>query len=132
VSEALLDANVLIAGADHAHTHHDEAATWIERHGRPFATCAITQGALLRHLIRAGASAPAAIDALRSITTSELHRFWSCDAEFSAGTLRGVVGHRQVTDAYLAAMARARDARLATFDLGLAAVHPDVVQLIRT
>ena len=41
-----------------------------------------------------------------------------------------IANHRQVTDAYLAALARARGARLATLDRGLAAAHPDVAVLV--
>jgi uncharacterized protein len=37
-----------------------------------------------------------------------------------------VLGHRQVTDAYLAALARHHHGKLATFDKGLAALHSDV------
>jgi hypothetical protein len=36
------------------------------------------------------------------------------------------MGHRQVTDAYLAALARQQGGRLVTFDAGLAVLHPDV------
>jgi uncharacterized protein len=39
-------------------------------------------------------------------------------------------GHRQVTDAYLAALARKHGAKLATFDQALALVHPDVAVLL--
>jgi len=39
-------------------------------------------------------------------------------------------GQRQVTDAYLAALARVRSGRLATFDRGLAALHADVAFLV--
>jgi uncharacterized protein len=46
--------------------------------------------------------------------------------------LDGVIGHRQVTDAYLAELARRREARLATFDKGLAALHADVAELVPT
>jgi predicted nucleic acid-binding protein len=42
----------------------------------------------------------------------------------------GVIGHRQVTDAYLAQLARANHGRLATFDRGLAALHTDIAELI--
>ncbi len=45
--------------------------------------------------------------------------------------LRSVVG-RQVTEAYLAALARARSGRLATLDRGVVAVHPDVADLVPT
>jgi uncharacterized protein len=44
----------------------------------------------------------------------------------------GVVGHRQVTDAYLAQLARSRDGQLATLDSGLAHLHNDVAVLIPT
>jgi hypothetical protein len=36
------------------------------------------------------------------------------------------MGHRQVTDAYLAALARHHGGRPVTFDKGLVALHPDV------
>jgi len=41
-----------------------------------------------------------------------------------------VQGHKQVTDAYLAALARAHGGRLATLDATLAAMHPDVADLM--
>jgi len=43
-----------------------------------------------------------------------------------------VLGHRQVTDAYLAGLARAHRGRLPTMDRGLVAVHPDVADLVPT
>jgi uncharacterized protein len=42
----------------------------------------------------------------------------------------GIVGHRQVTDAYLAHLARSHSARLVTFDQALAKLHRDVADLI--
>ena len=36
------------------------------------------------------------------------------------------MGHRQVTDAYLAALARHHRGKLASFDRGLVALHTDV------
>jgi hypothetical protein len=44
----------------------------------------------------------------------------------------GIIGHRQVTEAYLAHLARSYSARLATFDQALAKLHPDVADLIPT
>jgi hypothetical protein len=44
--------------------------------------------------------------------------------------MQGVIGHRQVTDAYLAQLARVNAGRLATFDAGIAALHRDVADLI--
>jgi uncharacterized protein len=46
------------------------------------------------------------------------------------GPGEGIVGHRQVTDAYLAQLARAHGSRLATFDLALAKLHHDVAELV--
>jgi len=44
--------------------------------------------------------------------------------------MTGVIGHRRVTDAYLAQLARHNGGKLATFDEGLAALHRDVAELI--
>lgn len=41
-----------------------------------------------------------------------------------------MLGQAQVTDAYLAALARQHGGKLATFDRGLAALHSDVAVLI--
>ena len=125
----LLDANLLIALGDSEHVHHDAVEEWLV--GSPaFATCPVTQGALLRHAFRRGASRTEAIDVLDSVTSSERHEFWPDDLGYGDVDLRGVVGHRQVTDAYLAGLARARGGRLATLDRGLALLHPDVALLV--
>ncbi|MFN2324118.1 MAG: VapC toxin family PIN domain ribonuclease, partial [Trueperaceae bacterium] len=63
---------------------------------------------------------------LAALTRHPRHDFWTADLGADAIDWNRVDGHRQVTDAYLAALARARMGRLATFDRGLAAVHPDV------
>jgi uncharacterized protein len=44
--------------------------------------------------------------------------------------MQGIVGHRQVTDAYLAQLARSRGARIATFDDAMAKLHQDVADLV--
>jgi hypothetical protein len=58
------------------------------------------------------------------------HEFWADDAAFDAVSFDGVIGHRQVTDAYLAHLARVRQGRMATFNQGLAKLHPDVADLV--
>ncbi|MEP7112949.1 MAG: hypothetical protein ABI862_06765 [Ilumatobacteraceae bacterium] len=50
----LLDANVLIALVDPDHLHHEWAADWFSQRDDAFATSPMTQGALIRHLLRAG------------------------------------------------------------------------------
>jgi toxin-antitoxin system PIN domain toxin len=126
----LLDSNVLVAVSQPAHEHHSSAKAWLTALDGFFATCPITQGALLRLLLRSGAAAVDALASLESVVRDERHEFWPDDLGYLAVDLNGVVGHRQVTDAYLAASARARSASLATFDRGLAALHRDVAVLI--
>ena len=58
------------------------------------------------------------------------HEFWPDDVSYGDVPVRGIVGHRQVTDAYLAQLARAHHAQLATFDQALAMLHTDVVELV--
>lgn len=126
----LLDANLLIALLVDDHVHHDVAEQWSTHVSGPFATCPITQGALLRFLVREGASGGEAQRFLGEVVAHEAHRFWPDDLGYDRIDLAAVVGHRQVTDAYLAGLARIHGGRLATLDRGLAAVHPDVVDLV--
>jgi uncharacterized protein len=123
----LLDGNVLVALVSPSHVHHEAARAWFAGSSVPFATCPITQGTLLRLLMRLGEfSASAAVQTLQGIAAHARHRFWVDDLAYAEIDWRGVMGHRQVTDAYLAALARRHRGRLATFDAGLAALHPDV------
>lgn len=66
------------------------------------------------------------------LTSHSRHAFWHDDLGYTKISWAGVLGHRQVTDSYLAALARHRNGRLATFDRGLAALHADVADLIET
>ncbi|MEY8015683.1 TA system VapC family ribonuclease toxin [Mycobacterium servetii] len=127
----LLDANVLIALVVAEHVHHDAAADWLAESDAGFATCPITQGSLVRFLVRAGQSAAAARDVVSAVTASKRHEFWPDSVSFADVEVGGVVGHRQVTDAYLAQLARSRNGRLATLDSGLAHLHNDVAVLIQ-
>ncbi len=122
----LLDSNVLVALVQEAHVHAERAGVWLEGLDQRFATCPITQGALLRLLLRGGVSTGDARAALESVTGDRRHEFWPDELDYLGVRLDGVVGHRQVTDAYLAALARARGGRLVTFDRGLAALRDDV------
>ncbi len=128
----LLDGNVLVALIDRAHVHHPAAVRWFESRVDAFATCPITQGTLMRMLLRFGAvaDAPSAVAVLVRLTSHTRHTFWPDDLGYARISWAGVLGHRQVTDSYLAALARHRNGRLATFDRGLAALHADVADLI--
>jgi toxin-antitoxin system PIN domain toxin len=126
----LLDANVLIALLVDDHVHHSSAEDWFAGINGSFATCPITQGSLVRLLIREGQPAATAREILARSTADPRHEFWPDDVPYTEVPTDGIVGHRQVTDAYLAQLARARRSRLATFDQALAALHRDVAELI--
>jgi uncharacterized protein len=126
----LLDANVLIALLVDDHVHHTAAENWFAAMPDNFATCPVTQGSLLRLLLREGQSAPAARAVLSQATANLRHEFWPDDVAYTDVPTAGIVGHRQVTDAYLAQLARSRTARLATFDQAMAKLHHDVTELV--
>jgi uncharacterized protein len=128
----LLDSNVLIALAVQEHVHHDAAMSWLASDDGLVATCPITQGALIRMLLRRGVCSNEILDQLGIIAAQPRHEFWPDYVPFTDVALNGVIGHRQVTDAYLAQLARSRTGGLATFDQGLAQLHTDVAHLVPT
>jgi len=129
---SLLDANVLIALVVAEHVHHDAAAEWLSASDSGFATCPITQGSLVRFLVRSGHPAAVARDVVNRVGQASRHEFWPDSISFADVEMAGVVGHRQVTDAYLAQLARHRKGRLVTLDGGLVDLHKDVAVLIPT
>jgi predicted nucleic acid-binding protein len=125
----LLDGNVLIALTVRDHIHHDVVRGWFGA-GRTFATSPTTQGTLLRFMVREGAAAKSALSVLAGLTGRRDHTFWPDLLPYDHVRLAGVVGHRQVTDAYIASLADESGGRVATLDRGLAAARADVVDLI--
>ncbi len=121
----LLDSNVLIALATPEHSLNARAAAWFRR-GHNFATCPITQGALYRFHLRVGvdATAESAKLLLESISALSRHEFWPDDVSYLDLPPTGIVGHKQVTDAYLVLLAGRHGGTLITMDQALAAVHP--------
>jgi predicted nucleic acid-binding protein len=121
-----------VALTDAAHVHYEAAVVCFAGSSQPFATCPITQGTLLRMLLRLGGAPDitAALAILGAMTSHARHRFWPDDIGYGAVITRGLQGHRQVTDAYLAALARHHQGRLVTFDHSLAALHGGGAALI--
>ena len=126
----LLDGNVLIAMTVAGHVHHDAAARWFAGSTRPHATTPITQGSLIRTVIRLGATAAEGVGLLDALTMAPGHVFWPDAVPYTEAILSRVAGHADVTDAYLAELARYHGGRLATFDRRLAVLHPDVADVI--
>lgn len=125
----LLDGNVLVALVVPEHVHHDIARSWFLG-GDTFATCPMVQGTLLRLLIRQGSGVPAASAALGAVVDHPRHEQWLDELTYAEVDMSRVLGHRQVTDAYLAELARRRGERVATLDRGFAAASPDVARLL--
>ncbi len=125
----LLDVNVLIALVVEEHVYHARALAWAASVER-FALCPIVEGSLVRFLVRAGESAATASAVLEALYQTERCEFWPDSVSYRNVDLAHVVGHQQVTDAYLASLAVAHDARLVTFDKALAAALPQAVQVI--
>jgi uncharacterized protein len=124
----LLDVNVLIALAWPNHVHHERAHEWFGGPERgPWATCPLTQSGFVRvssqpHVIPDARTPRQAIELLRSIVALPGHVFWEDDVAMSRPEPIDpdrIVGHRQVTDAHLLALAIRRGGRLATFDRGV-------------
>lgn len=121
---ALLDINVLLALLDADHVDHLAARAWLAseiEHG--WASCALTQNGFVRVVSQPRYPSPVppaeAIRRLRRAAGSAHHEFWPC--ELSLLDERRVDptrlhGPRQVTDAYLLALAVSQSGRFVTFD----------------
>lgn len=127
----LLDTNVLIALLWPSHAHHDLAAKWFGRHrSRGWATCPLTEAGFVRIVSNPAFSRDAvtpreAADLLAANTAAADHVFWPDNQPFAAATEftgQRLVGHQQVTDAYLLGLALKQGGVLATLDERIAAL----------
>jgi hypothetical protein len=121
----LLDVNVLVALFDPGHLHHDAAHVWFAAvRASGWATCPITENGLARVISNPAypgrrTAVADAVARLARFTRSGHHTRWPDDvsildvARFDASRLEG---HREITDAYLIALAVRRGGALATFD----------------
>lgn len=125
---SLLDANLLIALTHSAHVHHAEAHAWFAAQPkRRWATCALTQLAFVRltsnpKVVGREITPAEAMHALAAMAAQATHEYWPDAPEpLQLATLQcaALVGHRQVTDAYLLGLSALRKQCLATLDRGL-------------
>lgn len=124
---ALLDVNILIALLDAGHVHHATANSWLDAHiEQGWASCPLTQNGCLR-IMSADSYArrqPLAEIALRlrEATSMPFHEFWPDEisvldpGHFDHGRW---LTSRQITDAYLLALAVKRGGTFVTFDRGI-------------
>lgn len=125
----LPDVNVLVAIAWPEHTFHAAAVAWFDAHADGgWATCPITELGFLRisanaTVVEAPVRPNQAAALLAELQRIGDHQFWADDIQLSTSELfplDRLIGHRQVTDAYLLAICGQHGAMLATFDRGLA------------
>jgi len=116
----LLDVNFLVACGWRAHQHYAAARAWLDRQHQ-FATCPITQLGFLRVSIGPGhrASFEDAMIAFEAITKRKGAIFIPND--LPAGKITPVASHADITDAYLVALSKAHNLKLATLDDALCA-----------
>ena len=121
---SLLDINVIISLLDSGHVMHGAAIHWMElelNHG--WATCPITQNGVLRIM-----SQPAypnlrpvaqVAERLEEACKHASHVFWPEQISLlKKGLIRWerMLGHRQITDSYLLALAVTHGGRFVSFD----------------
>ena len=117
--------NVWIALLDEAHVHHAQALAFMERRKVKIATCPLTENGVIRILNLPGYSkrGPAGFEPvqqkLQQICADMDHEFWpdslSLRTETKVNWSR-VLGHNQITDVYLLALAVANKGCLVTLD----------------
>lgn len=121
----LLDVNVWIALFDDAHFHNAQALALFQQPKLKIATCALTENGVLRVMNLPGYAkrAPPGFELVRQkllLACADVdHAFWPCSVSLrSEGILNWarIMGHNQITDAYLLALAVHHGGALATFD----------------
>jgi uncharacterized protein len=127
----LLDVNVLIALLWPPHEAHARAQRWFAQNARHgWATCAMTQAGFVRIVSnpifsRRAVSPRDAVEVLSGSLQHPAHHFWTEDigvTEALAHFGRRLLGHQQVTDAYLLGLAIQKKGRLATLDASLSSL----------
>ncbi len=126
----LLDVNMLIALAWPSHVHHGLAQAWFaSKASAGWATCPLTQCAFVRissnpKIIPEAVTPKEALSLLGEIVSLKTHSFWPDDMPVLAKQFPSdlLVGHRQVTDAYLLGLAIRHEGRLVTLDGGVSSL----------
>ena len=124
MARALLDINVVIALLDQGHVLHPCASRWLESeldHG--WATCPITENGVVRIMAQPAHPnrQPAArvAERLAEACQHPSHAFWPEPISLLQEGLiawQRLLGPRQITDAYLLALAATHGGRFVTFD----------------
>jgi toxin-antitoxin system PIN domain toxin len=121
----LLDLNVLAALTSDEHQHHRKAQNWFDSlGGAEWAICPWTEAGYIRLSMNPAmhfgpGSFSKAVEVLLELAAHPDYRYWpiteswvSLTAPFAAR----ILGHQQITDAYLLGLAIKNDGALVTFD----------------
>ncbi len=120
----LLDVNVWIALFDEAHSHHGLAVQLMSKPKVKIATCPIIENGVIRILNLPNYSkfGPIGFETvaakLQQICSDVDHEFWPDDVTLRQAHIdwSRVLGHGQITDVYLLALAVSHGGCLASFD----------------
>ncbi|WP_326543987.1 TA system VapC family ribonuclease toxin [Pseudorhodoferax sp.] len=124
----LVDVNVLIALLDDAHVFSRRANEWLDAAPRRIATCPVIENGVIRIMSAPAYSAthratPEQVaDGLKALAEELDHQFWADEVSLldeAAVDFSRLHGHRQITDAYLLALAVRQKGVLASFDAGV-------------
>jgi uncharacterized protein len=131
---ALLDVNVLVALVWPGHQAFARVHRWFGRHATAgFATCPLTQAGFVR-IVSNPAFSPRAVtprEAVAALATTVKHpghQFWKDELPLEQAVRpfeQRLVGHQQVTDAYLLGLAVHHRGKLVTLDRATLALLPD-------
>lgn len=124
----LLDVNVLVALTEPAHRHHREAHAWFSQSGKEsWGICPLTEAGFIR-VTTNPAYRPSprplgqAVAILQSLKGYPGYRYWQIRdswVDLTAPLTARILGHQQVTDAYLLGLAIQEDGVLVSFDKAL-------------
>jgi toxin-antitoxin system PIN domain toxin len=120
----LLDVHALLALGWSNHPFHDAVLERLERSpSQRWATCLLTELGFVRlssnpTVVNVRQSPAEAIELLQRLTVNERHLYCDILPKLASvrTTFKPLLGHQQVTDAYLVAVAAANDATLLTLD----------------
>ena len=121
----LVDVNVWVALLDEAHVHHAVALTFFQRPSLQIATCPLVENGVIRVLNLPSYSVYGPVgfervaNKLTEICADLDHEFWPDNMSLRSHSVINwsrILGHNQITDAYLLALAAAREGCLVALD----------------
>ncbi len=145
MTEYLLDVNALVALLSYGHSSHKLMLRWFTMTPRlAWVTCPLTEAGFVRVASNPSSSArlvtpQQALSALTNSCRHARHRFWAETIPYGDAVTElreRIVGHKQVTDAYLLGLAIHKKGKLATLDRGILSLVPsgmiphDCIELI--